>query len=724
MNYTMTDLVYSDVPTGAQVISVHPTSTTTLVPNPGYTLTASDFSYAENTYISNITFTQSGDNVLAAIDFQPSFIMPGNNINIPLCFTKGDGVLKKYNVTGSVGITISSNITSVPAANPSISFSNSGDLNSSLTVFTGTLTCASGYYFPVTPVLIQNTGQTSNFSITYNDTYAGTLLTARQYTITYLVPNYDASGNNFSISASADQIYVPVIKITNYSTSNALLAAGGDIRTITVIGNAGANWTLTCASAIILQSDGITVGTTLSGTLGSTGTFDVRISVPAVTVNTVYTVVISGDLLTPFPSPTNIIFNQNIDVNVTYTTSLPNLFVNSGDVINTGAPQSTVVAGMSGYNNTINWNITPVYGMVLVKQPTVNNWGNLDPDLNGGTSFIMQSISATQVSGSLITINSVNTILRYGLQDMTTALDLGNFIAYITTSVPTSITSNSSNIGSSVDYSGTGGAIGERGLCYSTAALPTVADTKLIQIAGFGVRDNTLTGLLPGTTYYVRGYAYNSSGSVFYGNQQTFTTTGGSPTACVLGWASTNLEVTTYTDGTPLVDASNVDNATWNALTVGAWTYPDGAEILGEYGRLYNWYAVAGIYDAASLSNPSLRKTLAPTGTHIPTIAEWDNAIACLGGVLVAGGKLKETGTTHWNSPNLDATNTSGFTWLGAGYRSINGWEQFKGSSYIYAAGEVDSTHVRAYGVSAASGAVSLSNNPKYIGYSVRVKNN
>jgi len=724
MNYTMTDLVYSDVPTGTQVISVHPTSIVTLVPKPGYTLSAGDFSYGTSTYISGITFTQNGDNINAAIDFYPGFNMPGSNVNIPLCFSTGDAVLKNYNVSGSVVITISSNITSTPGAGVGIPFSNSGNLNTSAGVFTGTLTCASGYYMPVAPVLIQNTGQTSNFSITYNDTYAGALLTARQYTITYLYPNYDTSGNNFSISASAIQIYVPVIKITNYSTSNALLAAGGDIRTITVIGNAGANWVLTCASAIILQSDGITVGTTLSGTLGSTGTFDVQISVPPVIINTTYTVVISGDLLSPFPLPTNIVFNQNIDIDVTYTTSLSNLFINSGNVINTGTPQSAVVAGMSGYDNTINWNITPVFGMVLVKQPGVNAWSNLDPDLNNGTSFIMQSISATQVSGSLITINSVNTILRYGLQDMTTTLDLGSFIAHITTSVPTSITSNSVDIGSSVSYGGTGGAIGERGLCYSTAALPTVANTKLIQVAGFGVRDNTLTGLLPGTTYYVRGYAYNLSGSVFYGNQQTFTTTGGSPTACVLGWATSNLQVTAYTDGTPLVDASNVDNATWNALTVGAWTYPNGDEILGDYGRLYNWYAVAGIYDAASLANPSLRKTLAPTGTHVATIAEWDAAIACLGGVTVAGSKLKETGTTHWLTPNTDATNSSGFTALGAGYRTITGFAGFKTAGIFWAQEELSSTNARQYGVFNTGGGISIGSNPKYIGYSVRVKNN
>jgi uncharacterized protein (TIGR02145 family) len=140
-------------------------------------------------------------------------------------------------------------------------------------------------------------------------------------------------------------------------------------------------------------------------------------------------------------------------------------------------------------------------------------------------------------------------------------------------------------------------------------------------------------------------------------------------TICSQVWATKNLDVTTYSDGTVIPQVT--DPTAWAALTTGAWCYYNNdAGNNATYGKLYNWYAAAGIYDAASLSNPTLRKKLAPTGWHVPTDAEWTTLTTCLGGEPIAGGKMKETGTAHWTSPNINATNSSGFTGLPGGYRS------------------------------------------------------
>jgi uncharacterized protein (TIGR02145 family) len=77
------------------------------------------------------------------------------------------------------------------------------------------------------------------------------------------------------------------------------------------------------------------------------------------------------------------------------------------------------------------------------------------------------------------------------------------------------------------------------------------------------------------------------------------------------------------------------------------------------YGVLYNWTAAM---DAC------------PDGWHLPSDAEWTELTDYLGGTSVAGGKLKETGTTHWNSPNTGATNETGFTALPGGDRGIGGY--------------------------------------------------
>lgn len=132
-------------------------------------------------------------------------------------------------------------------------------------------------------------------------------------------------------------------------------------------------------------------------------------------------------------------------------------------------------------------------------------------------------------------------------------------------------------------------------------------------------------------------------------------------------WQAKNLDVNTYSDGTPIPEIT--DPTAWANATTGAWCYYNNDPVNGAvYGKLYNWYAVAGIYDSASANNPSLRKKLAPSGWHVPTNSEWTLLTDYLGGELIAGEKLKEIGTTHWFSPNV-ATNSSGFLALPSGGR-------------------------------------------------------
>ncbi len=125
-------------------------------------------------------------------------------------------------------------------------------------------------------------------------------------------------------------------------------------------------------------------------------------------------------------------------------------------------------------------------------------------------------------------------------------------------------------------------------------------------------------------------------------------------------WKTKNLDVATYRNGDPIPQVTDI--AQWPNLTTGAWCYYENNTANGPvYGKLYNWYAV---------NDP---RGLAPLGYHIPTDTEWTTLTTFLGGETIAGGKMKTTGTSVWFSPNTDATNSSGFTGLPAGYRHDDG---------------------------------------------------
>jgi uncharacterized protein (TIGR02145 family) len=101
----------------------------------------------------------------------------------------------------------------------------------------------------------------------------------------------------------------------------------------------------------------------------------------------------------------------------------------------------------------------------------------------------------------------------------------------------------------------------------------------------------------------------------------------------------------------------------------GSWCYDDKESNCNIYGRLYNWETA---------------KQVCPDGWHLPTDEEWKELERYLGmsekenekkGIRGTdeGGKLKETGLTHWMAPNTDATNESGFTALPGGYHLASG---------------------------------------------------
>lgn len=162
----------------------------------------------------------------------------------------------------------------------------------------------------------------------------------------------------------------------------------------------------------------------------------------------------------------------------------------------------------------------------------------------------------------------------------------------------------------------------------------------------------------------VAGTVYNTITDI-EGNVYTIVTIG------TQTWMAENLKTTKYNDGTsiPLVTSST----TWATLSTPAycWLFNNETTYKVPYGALYNWYT----------ANTG---KLCPSGWHIPSNTEWTTLQDYLGGQSVAGGKLKETGTTHWNSPNTSATNEVYFTALPGGGRGGEAGEFITTGNYGY----------------------------------------
>jgi uncharacterized protein (TIGR02145 family) len=260
-------------------------------------------------------------------------------------------------------------------------------------------------------------------------------------------------------------------------------------------------------------------------------------------------------------------------------------------------------------------------------------------------------------------------------------------VPILTTTPVSEVTQTMAECGGTIT-SDCGAEVTARGICWSTNPIPTLANNKTIDGTGTGSFTSSLTGLTENTTYYVRAYATNSAGTG-YGGEKTFKTSsysgmvtdidGNVYQTVTIGtqvWMAENLKVTHYRNGEAIPNVT--DGTTWESLTTGAYcNYNNDINNAATYGRLYNWYAAVD------------SRNIAPEGWHVPSDAEWQTLVDYLGGNLVAGGKMKEAGTTHWLSPNTGATNESGFSGLPGGGRVAPGIYGNKGNyAYFWSATE------------------------------------
>jgi uncharacterized protein (TIGR02145 family) len=296
--------------------------------------------------------------------------------------------------------------------------------------------------------------------------------------------------------------------------------------------------------------------------------------------------------------------------------------------------------------------------------------------LSSATTYYVRAY-ATNIAGT-----------SYGNEKMFTT---NAVLPTVTTANITDITATTASCGGNVTEDG-GATIIARGVCWSTSPNPTIADSHTTNGSGTGNFISILSGLIHNTVYYVTAYATNSVGTT-YGNQQDFTTNtvqcpssftdprdGNVYTAIVIGsqcWMANNLNIGNRING---------NHEQENNSTIEKYCFSDFEFYCDIYGGLYQWNEMMQYTSSQGVQG------ICPTGWHLPTDAEWTVLTDYLGGENVAGGKMKDTGTELWGSPNTGATNSSGFTALpgghsffeqGGGFNGVNTHAFFWSSSNI-----------------------------------------
>jgi uncharacterized protein (TIGR02145 family) len=348
---------------------------------------------------------------------------------------------------------------------------------------------------------------------------------------------------------------------------------------------------------------------------------------------------------------------------VTFTTStvLPTVTTTAIYGITSSAASSG--GTISGYcingvsSKGICWNTTG--------SPTTAN--SITVNGTGGGVYGSNMTGLTQVTTYYVRAYATNAAgTAYGNEVSFTTLP--NIASVSTSAIP--ILASLEAIAGGIVTADGGATVTNRGICWSTAAYPTIGNSVLSVGTGTGSFTGNISGLTAGTLYYIRAYATNSAGTGYGANvgittpaQLTDIDANVYPTVSINGqvWMQQNLKVTRWEDGTNLVMASDTMSFGWAYYH----SYTNSAANLTNYGYLYNRYVIGNTKD------------ICPTGWHVPTITDWTILSNNLGGYNLAGGKIKDLALVrnkffgwiyaYWNMSMTGSDNSSLFYGRGGG---------------------------------------------------------
>jgi hypothetical protein len=455
----------------------------TLVPDTGYSIDANNFSvilpYPD--YVSSVAFTQSNinpANVICTVILQQGAVMPNSDIIIDLCIK---GIATNADTTVAGNVTYAQAINVLPAT-LNASYTANGAFGQTKNVFTQVITAEPGTYFVSTPVIAITSGNMADYSVSYsNSTNAQGQIISTTIELFYTFGNTSISGDSWEIA--------PTLKINDYVTLTNLLPEAGATRTYTVIGDEGAEYTLTSNEPIFDAGNTVSV---YNGVIPSGGQEIVTLYYPSILENTVYSITIAGNFSGSFSKPTTVQVPQYINVTISYNATgadvtvtpssgysetglsksgnvstnlsflissnlgltlnsvssnqILNLITNWSETTNIvfdggGASNvqrvvdiSSVVPGMSFYESNFADGITVQSIDVLTKEITFSESITTTNNSNANLSFandnrvVFTNISTTQETNGDLTLDAIAYIQYFGWADATFTFDLDNIL--------------------------------------------------------------------------------------------------------------------------------------------------------------------------------------------------------------------------------------------------------------------------------------------------------
>ncbi len=184
---------------------------------------------------------------------------------------------------------------------------------------------------------------------------------------------------------------------------------------------------------------------------------------------------------------------------LTVTNITSNSALSGGEVTSDGGA-AVMVRGVC-WSNTQNPSIS---NSTTSNGPGKGSFVSSMTGLMPGTTYYLKSYGTNAVGTGY---SSQSTFTTTALAPVLTTTDLS------------SLTAISVNSGGNITSDG-GSPVTAQGVCWSKSQNPTIADSKTTDSAGSNSFTSIITGLSPGSTYYIRAYATNSIGTA-YGNQVT-----------------------------------------------------------------------------------------------------------------------------------------------------------------------------------------------------------